>query len=121
MDKEELIFKNNLPLARVKTIMKLDPQMPNISLDGVYACTVAAEMFLEILAKEALQVCVREGRKTISFRDLATAVSEVYELEFLQDIVPFTLMYKDALQKRQEMENLEKQQQEIDEALGMGA
>lgn len=42
----DAIFKASFPQARIKAVMKLEKEMHNATLDGVYAVSVATEMFL---------------------------------------------------------------------------
>jgi Histone-like transcription factor (CBF/NF-Y) and archaeal histone len=51
------VIKAAFPQARIKSIMKLDKDTGNVTLDGVYAVSVAVERFLELLSKEAAQYC----------------------------------------------------------------
>lgn len=46
-------------------------------------------------------------------------MNDVYEFEFLTDIVPFTMQYKDALAKHETFEKVQEQKREIDAALGL--
>lgn len=56
--------------ARIKTVMKIDKDVHNVTLDGVYAVSVAVEMFLELLAQETAQYTIKEGRKVVMFKDV---------------------------------------------------
>lgn len=76
--------KSTFPVSRVKAIMRQDQDVQLVSGDAVYAMAVAAEAFLEILAKEAYSFTKAESRKTVQYKDLAKAVESVVAFEFLE-------------------------------------
>ncbi|KAJ3317931.1 Chromatin accessibility complex protein 1 [Boothiomyces sp. JEL0866] len=92
--------KTAIPQAKIKTIMKLDKQVHNISLDGVYAVTIATHLFLEILTMEAHQFTQQSNRKTLNYQDVASAINDIHEFEFLTEIVPNQVAYMEAMEKR---------------------
>ena len=55
-------------------------------------------MFVEYLARMATSRSGKDKRKTVTYKDLANAVSEELRLHFLQDIVPKTMPLNEALQ-----------------------
>jgi histone H3/H4 len=115
IDVEKDLFKTSLPLSKIKGIMKVDAQVNNITQDGVYAVTAATEMFLELLSQEAAQYTLSDHRKTVGYKDVAQAISDVHEFEFLMDIVPFTIKYKEALEKKSLMEQVDALHASLDE------
>ncbi len=68
----ETVWKPSFPQSRVKSIMKLDPDVQNVSADAVYAVTVATQLFVELLVLEAHQYTLQSGRyfiyQLINFR-----------------------------------------------------
>ena len=78
----------DLPLARVKRIMKADGDVKLISQEAVILVTKATELMIEHLAKEAHKNSNGSQRKTIQYQDLASAVDALEEFDFLQDIIP---------------------------------
>lgn len=111
--KAENPWKAALPLSRVKTIMKQDPNVGNITLDGVYAVTVATQLFLELLTMEAHQFSMQEGRKGISYRDVSNAVNDIHEFEFLTQICPLKISYEEALQRKDAFDEMQEAQKEL--------
>ncbi|KAG0370843.1 histone-fold-containing protein [Gamsiella multidivaricata] len=89
-----------LPVARVKRIIKEDKDVQMVSNDAVFVISLATEMFLESFTSKAFNLAKMEKRKTVSYKDLATAVTQHDSLEFLQDVVPKTTTLSDALEKR---------------------
>ena len=72
------------PVSRIKTIMRQDDEVAVISGDAVFAMAVAAEAFLESLAKESFTFTKMDGRKTVTYKDVAKAVEAVVAFEFLE-------------------------------------
>ncbi|KAF9191306.1 hypothetical protein BGZ51_007484 [Haplosporangium sp. Z 767] len=107
-----------LPAARVKRIIKEDKDVQMVSNDAVFLISVATEMFLESFTARAFNLAKLEKRKTVSYKDLATAVSQYDSLEFLQDVVPKTMPLSSALEKqriakeREEMGEPEEEEEE---------
>ncbi|SMR58200.1 unnamed protein product [Zymoseptoria tritici ST99CH_1A5] len=101
---QEITGAVSLPLARVKKIINTDPDTGNCSNNAAFVITVATEMFLQHLVSQAhLQVRSEHSqkpRRNIQYRDVANAVARVENLEFLSDVVPRTMTYKD-LKKKQ--------------------
>lgn len=72
----------NLPLAKVKNIMKLDPDVNLASHEAIALVAKATEMFIQALAKESCRV-KDPKKKTIQKRDFDFAITQVESLEFL--------------------------------------
>jgi len=77
-----------LPLARVKRIVKTDPDIKLISGDAAFLITRATELFIQLLAKEAHNETVKNKRKILQYNDLSHIVNNRDEMEFLRDIIP---------------------------------
>ncbi|KAJ1972355.1 hypothetical protein H4R35_004722 [Dimargaris xerosporica] len=88
------------PLSRVRRVIKEDRDISMCQSDAVVAIALAAQLFVEELAKQGQQAAQASKRKTIAYKDLAKAVSETDRLEFLSDLIPPMLPYKKALEKR---------------------
>lgn len=91
-----------LPLARVKKIIATDDDISNCSNNAAFVITVAAEMFLQHLVEQSYNIVKseRKPRRNIQYRDVANAVARVENLEFLTDVVPKTMTYKQHKQKK---------------------
>ncbi|RNA42488.1 DNA polymerase epsilon subunit 4 [Brachionus plicatilis] len=72
-----------LALSRIKTIMKLDPELNLTSKDSVFLIAKATELFIEFLSKEAYKFTSQGARKTIQRKDIDQAVNSVDSLCFL--------------------------------------
>ncbi|KAF9159978.1 hypothetical protein BGX21_003160 [Mortierella sp. AD011] len=91
---------SQLPAARVKRIIKEDKDVQMVSNDAVFLISMATELFLESFTAKAFNLAKIEKRKTVYYKDLATAVTQHDSLEFLQDVVPKTMPLSAALEKR---------------------
>ncbi|KAK5575162.1 hypothetical protein RB653_010418 [Dictyostelium firmibasis] len=78
---------NQLPVARIKRIMKSDKDVKLISSDAVMLVTKSTEMFLQYLVKEASKSCGTK-KKTLQYKDLASTIKDVENLDFLSEIIP---------------------------------
>ncbi|KAL1311804.1 hypothetical protein AAFC00_001884 [Neodothiora populina] len=92
----------SLPLARVKKIIHADEDIANCSNNAAFAITIATEQFLQYLVEQTHNVVKseRKQRRNIQYRDVAGAVSRVDNLEFLTDVVPKTMTYKEYKAKK---------------------
>ncbi|KAL6719208.1 hypothetical protein ACLMJK_003445 [Lecanora helva] len=99
---EEITGQASLPLARVKKILSIDEDTKAVSNNASFVITVATEMFIRYLAEQALNVVKAEKkpRRNIQYKDLATAVARIDNLQFLEDIIPQTTTYREYKAKR---------------------
>ncbi|KAF5673837.1 DNA polymerase epsilon subunit C [Fusarium heterosporum] len=94
--RKEPTGQNQLPLSRVKKIIAQDPEIGLCSNNAAFVITLAAEMFVQHLAEES-HTCAkldRKPRRNIQYKDVASAISHHDNLEFLEDVVPKTIPYK---------------------------
>lgn len=92
-----------LPVARIKRIMKLDPEIQNISNEAAVGIGIATELFLAFVGKESMTIAQAEKRKGLAYRDLATAVVKSNYLQFLKPIIPAQVTLKEALENRKRL------------------
>lgn len=78
-----------LPLARVKQIMKVDPDVSLITGECTFLVAKAAELFIESLARESFVHTAQARKKTIQKRDVDAAVENVESLMFLEGMMNF--------------------------------
>ncbi|KAH8162314.1 hypothetical protein CIB48_g5932 [Xylaria polymorpha] len=78
--RKEVTGQAQLPLSRVKKIIAQDPDISICSNNAAFVITLAT---LE-----------RKPRRNIQYKDLANAVSHQDSLQFLEDIIPKTVPYK---------------------------
>jgi len=89
-DIEELDnFKNHeLPLARIKRIMKSDEDVRMISAEAPVLFAKACEIFILELTLRAWMHTEENKRRTLQRNDLAMAITKTDVFDFLIDIVP---------------------------------
>ncbi|ODH24659.1 hypothetical protein ACO22_05306 [Paracoccidioides brasiliensis] len=99
---EEVSGHAALPLTRIKKIIHLDEDIAQCSNNAAFVIAVATEMFIRYLAEQGYNVVKseRKPRRTIQYKDLATAVSRIDNLEFLADVIPKTTTYRQFKEKR---------------------
>ncbi|XP_003744850.1 nuclear transcription factor Y subunit gamma [Galendromus occidentalis] len=77
-----------LPLARIKKIMKLDEDVKMISAEAPILFAKAAELFIMELTLRAWIHTEDNKRRTLQRNDIAMAISKFDMFDFLIDIVP---------------------------------
>jgi len=77
-----------LPLARIKKIMKLDEDVKMISAEAPVLFSKAAEMFIHELTMRAWIHTEDNKRRTLQRNDIAMAITKYDQFDFLIDIVP---------------------------------
>uniref|UniRef100_A0A0K8U5W8 DNA polymerase epsilon subunit 4 n=1 Tax=Bactrocera latifrons TaxID=174628 RepID=A0A0K8U5W8_BACLA len=78
-----------LPLTRIRNLMKLDPDMNIASTEAVFLVTRSTELFIESLAREAFSYTTQSKKKTVQKRDVDLAISSVDSLMFLDGAMNF--------------------------------
>merc|ERR1712137_881810 len=87
--KNETNFKSyQLPLARIKKIMKADKDVKMISQEAPILFAKACEIFIRELTLRAWLQTEENKRKTLQRNDIAAAISKTDMFDFLIDIVP---------------------------------
>merc|ERR1719193_2214490 len=84
--KDETI--NELPLARIKKIMKQDGEVKMISAEAPILFSKAAEIFISELSLRAWIHTEDNKRRTLQRNDIAMAITKYDQFDFLIDIVP---------------------------------
>ncbi|KAI1150642.1 histone-fold-containing protein [Nemania diffusa] len=94
--RKEVTGQAQLPLSRVKKIIAQDQDIAICSNNAAFVITLATEMFIQYLAGEGLNMAKleRKPRRNIQYKDLANAVSHQDNLQFLEDIIPKTVPYR---------------------------
>ncbi|KAI9450124.1 histone-fold-containing protein [Russula earlei] len=77
-----------LPLARIKKVMKSDPDVKMIAADAPILFCKACEIFIAEITARAFIVADSNKRRTLSRADIAKALSKSDQFDFLIDIVP---------------------------------
>ncbi|XP_074933902.1 DNA polymerase epsilon subunit 4 [Phalacrocorax aristotelis] len=73
-----------LPLARVKALVKADPDVSLASQEAVFVLARATELFVETIAKDAYVYAQQGKRKTLQRKDLDNAIEAIDEFAFLE-------------------------------------
>ncbi|CAH1255155.1 NFYC [Branchiostoma lanceolatum] len=77
-----------LPLARIKKIMKLDEDVKMISAEAPLLFAKACEIFISELTLRAWVHTEDNKRRTLQRNDIAMAITKFDQFDFLIDIVP---------------------------------
>ncbi|KAF5363371.1 hypothetical protein D9756_001052 [Leucocoprinus leucothites] len=77
-----------LPLARIKKVMKSDPDVKMIAADAPVLFCKACEIFIAEITSRAFIIADSNKRRTLSRSDIAKALSKSDQFDFLIDIVP---------------------------------
>ncbi|PVV05278.1 hypothetical protein BB560_000199 [Smittium megazygosporum] len=84
---EYLDFKSHtLPLARIKKVMKSDPEM--ISAEAPVLFSKACEIFIKELTQRAWMNAEENKRRTLQRQDVSSAANRSEMYDFLIDVVP---------------------------------
>ncbi|KAJ5804407.1 transcriptional regulator family: Histone-like TF [Penicillium psychrosexuale] len=99
---DEITGQSALPIARIKKIIQLDEDIVQCSNNATFVIAMATEMFIQYLAEQGHTVVKseRKPRKTVQYKDLASAVSHTDNLEFLSDVIPKTTTYRQFKEKK---------------------
>lgn len=83
------VFKtSDLPLARIKKVMKTDSEVKMIAAEAPVLFAKACEIFISELAMRAWIHAKENKRRTLQRSDIATAIQRSDVFDFLIDIVP---------------------------------
>lgn len=61
---------------------------------------------------EAFQFTQQQGRRTVNYQDVANAIADIHEFEFLTEICPFTVRIDEAIEKREMLIEMKNEQNE---------
>lgn len=73
-----------MPLTRIKSIIKLDPDVTLASQEAVIMIAKATELFVESLAKESYKYTKQNKKKTIQKKDIDDCIDATEEFAFLE-------------------------------------
>eukprot|EP00854_Cymbomonas_tetramitiformis_P013156 gene13156-15535_t len=92
-------FKNHqLPLARIKKIMKSDEEVRMISSEAPVVFAKACEMFILELTLRSWIHSEENKRRTLQRNDIAAAITKTDIFDFLVDIVPRDELKEEGIQ-----------------------
>jgi len=76
-----------LPLTRVRMMIKSDPDVSIVGQDALMVITKATEMFIAYVARECYTQTLQAKRKTIQKRDFDACIQPRDELAFLEGTI----------------------------------
>jgi histone H3/H4 len=89
LEMEEHDYKlHQLPLARIKKVMKADPEVKMISAEAPILFAKGCDIFITELTMRAWIHAEENKRRTLQRSDIAVALSKSDMFDFLIDIVP---------------------------------
>lgn len=74
-----------LPVARIRKIVKLDPEVKGLSKEGIHLITKASELFVALLGKQSVQVATLQNRRKIVPDDIVQVCETKPQFMFLQE------------------------------------
>ncbi|XP_014472677.1 PREDICTED: DNA polymerase epsilon subunit 4 [Dinoponera quadriceps] len=83
-DEEQREKLLRMPLGRIKTIIKSDPEVHLVNQEAVFLIAKSTELFIDSLVKEAYKYTIQAKKKTVQKRDIETAIDKVDALVFLE-------------------------------------
>ncbi|KAF2143624.1 uncharacterized protein K452DRAFT_193232, partial [Aplosporella prunicola CBS 121167] len=92
----------SLPLARVKKIINADEDIQACSANAAFAIAVATEEFVYYLTEQAHRMAKAEKKpkRSLGYQHVQAAISRLDNLEFLTDVVPKQVTFKEAKAER---------------------
>ncbi|ODV91421.1 hypothetical protein CANCADRAFT_45006 [Tortispora caseinolytica NRRL Y-17796] len=92
-EKEELekLAKLDLPVSRVRKVLRVDPDSVVYSKDATFAIAAATEHFLSYIGTKSVELSRLDRRSGIQYKDVANAVEKYDALGFLEDLIPKTV------------------------------
>lgn len=77
-----------LPMSRIKKIIKLDPEHISSTESANYILGISTELFIKQLTLDASTITKSKGRKKIMYNDMQEVVNTVDVYSFMRDLVP---------------------------------
>lgn len=89
-----------LQVSKIKKIFKMDNEHVSASSAAVFATAIATELFVQYFTEQASLIARSEKRKKLQYKDFASAVSNIEQLQFLSDVVPKTVSLKQLVEEK---------------------
>ena len=77
-----------LPMARIKRLMRCDPDVKTVSKIATVLMAKATEEFIQSLVAGSIKASAAKRRKTVKYEDVATAVLRADHFAFLAKDLP---------------------------------
>ncbi|XP_044480709.1 uncharacterized protein LOC123207377 isoform X2 [Mangifera indica] len=84
-EKEDMKY-SVFPMSRIKRIMKSQGCDSALTGDAVFLVNKATEKFLEQFSEDAYACCVKDRKKSVAYKHLASVVSKQMRYEFLSGV-----------------------------------
>jgi len=87
-----------LPPGKIRTIMRIDPDVQLTSQEAAFLMTKSTEMFIEYVAEMSYKKTVEGGRRVVTAADVKHATSQPDNLVFLEgvlDLDHMTILHPD--------------------------
>ena len=91
-----------LPLARIKSIMKKDPDVCSMSKEALFIMTKCTDLFVEHLGDASIRQAYGQKRKSVRVEDINSAIRTTSSARFLEADFPIT---EPSNQKRQKIKS----------------
>jgi len=110
-------FQLVLPVARIRKICRLDPEVKSMSKESTTLITKAAQCFIEKIAKETLSMAQLQQRSTLYPRDIAEVCSMKEMFFFLNEDMKDLIQEQNNEKKRKkDMKEVEKKRMASDDS-----
>lgn len=86
-----------IPINRIKRIIKSEDPDSLITQEALFLVNKATEMLIENFCEDAYKFSVKDRKKNLHYKHLASVVSNETRYEFLSDFVPEKVTAEDAL------------------------
>ncbi|KYN00285.1 PREDICTED: DNA polymerase epsilon subunit 4 [Cyphomyrmex costatus] len=86
-DEEQREKLLRLPLGRIKTIIKMDPEVYSVNQEAAFLMAKSVEFFIESLAKESYRYTAQAKKRTVQKHDVENAIDNVDALVFLEGML----------------------------------
>uniref|UniRef100_A0A0A9XGD7 Chromatin accessibility complex protein 1 n=1 Tax=Lygus hesperus TaxID=30085 RepID=A0A0A9XGD7_LYGHE len=83
-----------LPLSRIRTIMKSSPNVESIGPEAIFTVSKCTEIFIQYMSEEGLARC--NSKKILDYKGIAEFVNTDAKLNFLAEILPRKMTFRDA-------------------------
>lgn len=90
-----------IPVARIKRIIKQDPDIMAVNNTAVFNVAGAVQLFVGHVAEQALLNARANGRARLTYNDFARAIANNEELGFLRELVPETVPFQQVKEARE--------------------
>mmetsp|Transcript_32469 Transcript_32469/g.70938 ORF Transcript_32469/g.70938 Transcript_32469/m.70938 type:complete len:104 (-) Transcript_32469:287-598(-) len=91
-------IESQLPLSRVKRLMKETESVGMVSAEASILVAKATDLFMELFSHKAGEHVIAANRSKLEYKDFASCVENTPRLQFLRDIVPMPVRASDIIE-----------------------